>query len=107
VYRNYAHGASKRKMAFLHDFAEVWIAAATTALVRYADNDKRVWRNTANMLRRHADMVELDGLRALPWGLWGQSMGIDLLLLLEFANFSSFLMTWARRRWRPTICGSA
>jgi hypothetical protein len=73
VYRNYAHGASKRKMAFLRDFAEVWIAAATTALVRYADNDKRVWRNTANMLRRHADMVEADGLRALPWGLWGHA----------------------------------
>jgi hypothetical protein len=72
VYRNYAHGADKGKMAFLRDFAEVWIAAATTALVRYADNDKRVWRNTADMLRRHVDMVEADGLRALPWGHWGQ-----------------------------------
>jgi hypothetical protein len=23
------------------------------------------------MLRHHADMVEVDGLRALPWGAWG------------------------------------
>jgi hypothetical protein len=74
VYRNYAHGAGKGKMAFLRDFAEVWIAAATTALVRYADHDKRVWRNTADMLRRHADMVETDGLRALPWGHWGRQL---------------------------------
>jgi hypothetical protein len=74
VYRNYAHSAGKGKMAFLRDFAEVWIAAATTALVRYADHDKRVWRNTADMLRRHADMVEADGLRALPWGHWGRQL---------------------------------
>jgi hypothetical protein len=73
VYRDYAHGAGKGKMAFLRELAEVWIAAATTALVRYADNDKRTWRNTAKMLRQHADMVEADGLRALPWGHWGYS----------------------------------
>jgi hypothetical protein len=72
TYRDYAHGAKQGKMAFLRQLAEVWIAAATTALVRYADNDKRTWRATAKMLRRHADMVEADGLRALPWGRWGQ-----------------------------------
>jgi hypothetical protein len=74
VYRNYAHGAGKGKMAFLRDLAEVWIAAATTALVRYADNDNRVWRNTAKLLRRIADMVETDGLRALSWGPWGHAL---------------------------------
>jgi hypothetical protein len=71
VYRDYAHGAGKGKMAFLRELAEVWVAAATTALVRYAENDKRTWRATAKMLRQHADMVEADGLRALPWGRWG------------------------------------
>jgi hypothetical protein len=70
AYRDYAHAAGKGKMAFLRDLAEVWIAAATTALVRYADNDKRTWRAVAKMLRHHADMVEVDGLRALPWGTW-------------------------------------
>jgi hypothetical protein len=72
AYRDYAHGAGKGKMAFLRELAEVWIAAATTALVRYADNDKRTWQTTAKLLRRHADKVEADGLRALPWGHWGQ-----------------------------------
>jgi hypothetical protein len=71
VYRDYAHGAGKGKMAFLRELAEVWIVAAATALVLYADNDKRVWLNTAKLLRRVADMVEADGLRALPWGHWG------------------------------------
>jgi hypothetical protein len=71
AYRDYAHGAKKGKMAFLRELAEVWIAAATTALVRYADNDKRTWSAVAKMLRHHADMVEVDGLRALPWGIWG------------------------------------
>lgn len=70
-YRDYAHGAVKGKMPFLKQLAEVWIAAATTALVRYADDNKRSWRATASILRRHADMVEADGLRALPWGIWG------------------------------------
>jgi hypothetical protein len=73
MYRDYAHGAGKGKMVFLRELAEVWIVAAATALVRYADNDKRVWRNTAKLLRRVADMVETDGLRALPWGHWGYS----------------------------------
>jgi hypothetical protein len=72
AYRDYAHSAGKGKMAFLRELAEVWIAAATTALVRYADNDKRTWQTTAKLLRRHADRVEADGLRALPWGHWGQ-----------------------------------
>jgi hypothetical protein len=71
VYKDYAHGAGKGKMAFLRELAEVWIAAATTALVRYGEDEKRGWRKTANMLRRHADMIEADGLRALPWGAWG------------------------------------
>jgi hypothetical protein len=71
AYRDYAHSAKKGKMAFLRELAEVWIAAATTALVRYSDNDKRTWRAVAKMLRSHADMVEVDGLRALPWGIWG------------------------------------
>jgi hypothetical protein len=72
TYKDYAHAAGNSKMAFLRELAEVWIAAATSALVRYADNDPRTWRATAKMLRRHADMVEADGLRALPWGHWGQ-----------------------------------
>jgi hypothetical protein len=71
TYKDYAHSAGNSKMAFLRELAEVWIAAATSALVRYADNDKRTWRATAKMLRKHADMVEADGLRALPWGRWG------------------------------------
>jgi hypothetical protein len=71
VYRDYAHGAGKGKMTFLRELAEVWIAAATTALVRYADDNERTWRSVARMLRHHADMVEVDGLRALPWGAWG------------------------------------
>jgi hypothetical protein len=71
TYKDYAHAAGNSKMAFLRELAEVWIAAATSALVRYADNDPRTWRATAKMLRRHADMVEADGLRALPWGSWG------------------------------------
>jgi hypothetical protein len=71
AYRDYAHGAGMGKMAFLRSFAEVWIAAATTALVKYADVDKRAWRATSAMLRRHASMVEANGLRALPWGPWG------------------------------------
>jgi hypothetical protein len=70
-YRDYAHGAEKGKMAFLRSLAEVWIAAATKALVRYAEDDKQTWRATAKMLRRQADMVEADGLRSLPWGNWG------------------------------------
>jgi hypothetical protein len=72
AYKDYAHAADNSKMAFLRELAEVWIAAATSALVRYADNDQRTWRATAKMLRRNADMVEADGLRALPWGHWGQ-----------------------------------
>jgi hypothetical protein len=72
VYRNYAHAAGKGKMAFLRELAEVWIVAAATALVRYADSDPRTWRNAAKLLRSVADMVEADGLRALPWGHWGQ-----------------------------------
>ena len=71
TYKDYAHSAGNSKMAFLRELAEVWIAAATSALVRYADNDQRTWRATAKMLRKHADMVEADGLRALPWGRWG------------------------------------
>lgn len=71
TYKDYAHGAGKGKMAFLRELAEVWIAAATTALVRYGEDEKRGWRKTADMLRRHADMIEADGLRALPWGAWG------------------------------------
>jgi hypothetical protein len=72
TYKDYAHAAGNSKMAFLCELAEVWIAAATSALVRYADNDPRTLRATAKMLRRHADMVEAEGLRALPWGHWGQ-----------------------------------
>ena len=72
TYKDYAHSAGEGKMAFLRKLAEVWITAATTALVLYADDDKRTWQNTAKLLRRHADMVEADGLRALPWGHWGQ-----------------------------------
>jgi hypothetical protein len=72
TYRDYAHSAGKGKMTFLRELAEVWIAAATTALVRYADDDRRSWRATTKMLRCHADMVEADGLRGLPWGAWGQ-----------------------------------
>ena len=71
TYKDYAHGAGKGKMALLRELAEVWVAAATTALVRYGENEKRGWRKTADMLRRHADMIEADGLRALPWGAWG------------------------------------
>jgi hypothetical protein len=71
TYKDYAYSAGNSKMAFLRELAEVWIAAATSALVRYADDDQRTWRATAKMLRRHADMVEADGLRALPWGSWG------------------------------------
>jgi hypothetical protein len=70
AYRDYAHGAEQGKMEFFRQFAEVWIAAATTALVRYADNDTRTWSTTAKMLRSHADMIEADGLRTLPWGRW-------------------------------------
>lgn len=69
AYRNYAHAADKGKMKFLRELAEVWIAAATTALVRYSGEDKSSWRWTSQLLRRHAKMVDDDGLRSLEWGL--------------------------------------
>jgi hypothetical protein len=73
AYRHYAHGAGLGKMEFLRDLAEVWITAATTALVRYSGDDASSWRWTSQLLRRHAKLVDDDGLRSLPWGLLGNS----------------------------------
>lgn len=66
AYRHYAHGAGLGKMEFLRDLAEVWITAATTALVRYSGDDASSWRWTSQLLRRHAKLVDDDGLSSLP-----------------------------------------
>lgn len=70
--KDYAHGADQRKADFLWDLAEVWIAAATSALVHYAPDDRQRWFEVANTVRHFADQIEEDGLRSLPWGTWGR-----------------------------------
>lgn len=72
AYRHYAPSADTGKMKFLREFAEVWIAAATTALVRYSREDRSSWRWASQLLRRHARLVDDDGLRSLPWGVLKQ-----------------------------------
>jgi hypothetical protein len=70
--KDYAPAAGRRKSEFLWDVAEVWVATAASALVYYAQDDRQRWFETAQMLRRYADLTEEDGLRSLPWGRWGR-----------------------------------
>ena len=70
--KDYAIPAGRRKMDFLWDVGEVWIAAGAAALVYYAKDDRPRWKAVAEMMRECADMVEKDGLRSLPWGRWGR-----------------------------------
>lgn len=70
--KDYAIPAGRRKMEFLWDVGEVWIAAGAAALVYYAKDDRPRWKAVADMMRECADLVEKDGLRSLPWGRWGR-----------------------------------
>ncbi len=70
--KDYAHGADKRKSEFLGEVAEVWIAAASSALVHFAHYDRDRWSEVAKSVRVVADQIEKDGLRSLPWGAWGR-----------------------------------
>jgi hypothetical protein len=70
--KDYAHGAGERKSDFLWNLAEVWVAAATSALVHYAPDDRERWSEVASMVRHFADQIEEDGLRSLKWGAWGR-----------------------------------
>jgi hypothetical protein len=70
--KDYAHGAGQRKSDFLWELAEVWVAAATSALVHYAPDDRLRWFEVASLVREFADQIEEDGLRSLPWGTWGR-----------------------------------
>jgi hypothetical protein len=60
--RDYAHGAGQRKSDFLWDVAEVWVAAATSALVHFAHDDRDRWLKAANLVRNFANQIEDDGL---------------------------------------------
>ena len=70
--KDYALPAGRRKMDFLWDVGEVWIATGAAALVYYAKDDRPQWKAVADMMRECADLVEKDGLRSLPWGRWGR-----------------------------------
>jgi hypothetical protein len=70
--KDYAIPAGRRKMDFLWDVGEVWIATGASALVQYAKDDPPRWKAVADMMRECADLVEKDGLRSLPWGRWGR-----------------------------------
>lgn len=70
--KDYASAANRRKSDFLFEVAEIWVATAASALVYYAKDDRHRWFETAQMLRHYADLVEVDGLRSLPWGRWGR-----------------------------------
>lgn len=70
--KDYAIPAGRRKMDFLWDVGEVWIAPGAAALVYYAKDDRPRWKAVANMMRECADLVEKDGLRSLPRGRWGR-----------------------------------
>lgn len=70
--KDYALPAGRRKMDFLWDVGEVWMAAGASALVYYDKDDPPKWRAVANMMRECADLVEANGLRKLPWGRWGR-----------------------------------
>jgi hypothetical protein len=70
--KDYAIPAGRRKMDFLWDVGEVWIATGAAALVYYAKDDRPRWKAVADMMRECADLVEKDGLRSLSWGRWGR-----------------------------------
>ena len=70
--KDYAIPAGRRKMDFLWDVGEVWIATGAAALVYYAKDDRPRWKAVADMVRECADLVEKDGLHSLPWGGWGR-----------------------------------
>lgn len=70
--KDYAIPAGRRKMDFLWDVGEVWMATGAAALVQYSRDDRPRWKAVADMMRACADLVERDGLRSLPWGRWGR-----------------------------------